>query len=76
MTFQEITFILHYVGRGEQKEYSFQVRVFRVLNFILISPLKLYCTHRAFHRHWRLIVYCHVCDLVAEHMDSEVRLVC
>lgn len=75
MTFQEITFVLHYVGRGT-KDYIFQFRVFRVLNFILIFPLKLHCAHCVFRRHWHLTVYCHVYDLVADHVDSEVRLMC
>ena len=41
---------------GHKKGYFFQFRVFRVLNFVLISPLRLYCASCVFHRLWHLIV--------------------
>lgn len=44
--------------KGHKKRYIFHFTVLRVLNFILIYPLKLYCVYCVFHRRWHLIVYC------------------
>ena len=65
---------VHSISHGEKGHKIgtfFSLGFFRVLEFVMISPLKRYCAYHVFHRLWYLIVYCHmyVCDLVAEHME-------